>query len=71
MRADSAVEPTRSENITVTWRRSAVSRCAEGATGSATGLDAAISLPFSSLSCAIADDGDEVRPFQVLLGLGP
>ena len=23
MRADSAVEPTRSENITVTWRRSA------------------------------------------------
>ena len=27
MRADSAVEPTRSENITVTWRRSA--RCVE------------------------------------------
>ena len=26
IRADSAVEPTRSENITVTWRRSAVSR---------------------------------------------
>ena len=26
MRADSAVEPTKSENITVTWRRSAVSR---------------------------------------------
>ena len=25
MRADSAVEPTRSENITVTWRRSATS----------------------------------------------
>ena len=25
MRADSAVEPTKSENITVTWRRSAVS----------------------------------------------
>jgi hypothetical protein len=23
MRADSAVEPTKSENITVTWRRSA------------------------------------------------
>ena len=34
MRAESAVEPTRSENITVTWRRSAVS-C--GATGGATG----------------------------------
>jgi Rap1a immunity proteins len=27
IRADSAVEPTRSENITVTWRRSAVSWC--------------------------------------------
>jgi hypothetical protein len=26
MRTDSAVEPTKSENITVTWRRSAVSR---------------------------------------------
>ena len=26
MLADSAVEPTKSENITVTWRRSAVSR---------------------------------------------
>ena len=26
MRAERAVEPTRSENITVTWRRSAVSR---------------------------------------------
>ena len=25
MRADSAVEPTKSENITVTWRRSALS----------------------------------------------
>ena len=31
MRAESAVEPTRSENITVTWRRSAVSWGAEGA----------------------------------------
>ena len=28
IRAESAVEPTRSENITVTWRRSAVSRTA-------------------------------------------
>ena len=33
MRADSAVEPTKSENITVTWRRSAVSR---GETSTAT-----------------------------------
>ena len=31
MRAESAVDPTRSENITVTWRRSAVS-CGCGAT---------------------------------------
>ena len=31
MRAESAVEPTRSENITVTWRRSAAS--ASGRTG--------------------------------------
>ena len=35
MRAESAVEPTRSENITVTWRRSAVSECFNSAvTGS-------------------------------------
>jgi hypothetical protein len=34
MRADSAVEPTKSENITVTWRRSARSSgCALGALG--------------------------------------
>jgi hypothetical protein len=29
MRADKAVEPTKSENITVTWRRSAVSAFAD------------------------------------------
>jgi hypothetical protein len=34
MRAERAVEPTKSENITVTWRRSAVSR---GAASTATG----------------------------------
>ena len=34
MRADSAVEPTKSENITVTWRRSAVSSL-RGAAGAA------------------------------------
>ena len=38
MRADSAVEPTRSENITVIWRRSAVSILAE-----AEGAEAAVS----------------------------
>ena len=30
MRAESAVEPTKSENITVTWRRSAVSGVCSG-----------------------------------------
>ena len=35
MRADSAVEPTKSENITVTWRRSrGILRGARGATWS-------------------------------------
>jgi hypothetical protein len=33
MRAESAVEPTRSENITVTWRRSAVSLAASLTSG--------------------------------------
>ena len=41
MRAESAVEPTRSENITVTWRRSAVS-C--GVAGAAIGAAASASL---------------------------
>src|SRR6516164_5614072 len=39
MRADSAVEPTRSENITVTWRRSAASL---GATATVAGAGAAV-----------------------------
>ena len=34
MRAESAVEPTRSENITVSWRRSALS-CGFGSAGAA------------------------------------
>ena len=37
MRAESAVEPTKSENITVTWRRSARS---SGAGSGAVGADA-------------------------------
>ena len=36
MRAESAVEPTKSENITVTWRRSAVS-CGATVTAAAVG----------------------------------
>ena len=35
MRAESAVEPTKSENITVTWRRSAVSVLGEAASAEA------------------------------------
>ena len=40
MRAESAVEPTRSENITVTWRRSA----------EAAGVSLAAPAAFSSLA---------------------
>ena len=49
MRADSAVEPTKSENITVTWRRSAMSRGVMGAMSSVEGLGAPVSPPFSSV----------------------
>ena len=49
MRADSAVEPTKSENITVTWRRSAVSAGAMGEIFSVVGLGATVSLPFNSI----------------------
>jgi len=48
MRADSAVEPTRSENITVTWRRSAVSCGAADEMFSLVGLGAIVSSPFNS-----------------------
>ena len=37
IRADRAVEPTKSENITVTWRRSAVSRGDASCSGSGGG----------------------------------
>jgi hypothetical protein len=43
MRAESAVEPTKSENITVTWRRSAVS----------SGSDAAGATTASNCGCAL------------------
>ena len=46
MRADSAVEPTKSENMTVTWRRSAVSRGdASTAAGPGEGAGLALALP--------------------------
>jgi len=50
MRAESAVEPTKSENITVTWRRSAVSL--EAGSG-AVGADAWRSVTFSGDARAI------------------
>ena len=55
MRAESAVEPTRSENITVTWRRSARSSGgALGATGAVfKSLEGALALA-SLRSAAIA-----------------
>ena len=55
MRAESAVDPTRSENITVTWRRSARSSgCGLGALDViAASIDGALGLA-SSRSAAIA-----------------
>ena len=47
MRADRAVEPTRSENITVTWRRSAVSL---GGASTACGATTAPSAAFAVVS---------------------
>jgi hypothetical protein len=54
-RADSAVEPTRSTNITVTWRRSARSSAeALGVVKRATALVAAALAPASGRKAAIA-----------------
>ena len=50
MRAESAVEPTKSENITVTWRRSAVS-CAFGSMLAA-GSGVALVVPVSAVIAA-------------------
>ena len=57
MRAERAVEPTRSENITVTWRRSAVS----GGLGSVTAwtCDVDGAAPITK---------DDAEVFQVLIG---
>jgi hypothetical protein len=52
MRAERAVEPTRSENITVTWRRSAVSRGDEPA-GARAAMEVT-SAPFWASRLAIA-----------------
>ena len=50
MRAERAVEPTKSENITVTWRRSAVS-CAFGSMLAA-GSGVALVVPVSAVIAA-------------------
>ena len=56
MRAESAVEPTRSENITVTWRRSAVSRGFNSA--AVTGFGALGDAPASSAMSKKRDRAD-------------
>jgi hypothetical protein len=50
LRYESAVDPTRSENITVTWRRSAVSILAEaeGAEAAVSDIGATLSTIFNS-----------------------
>ena len=50
MRAESPVEPTKSENITVTWRRSAMSilAAAGGAEAAALGESVVLSTVFKS-----------------------
>ena len=53
MRADMAVEPTKSENITVTWRRSAVS-CGRGLAGMTAATATSGSLFSMSLRSAMA-----------------
>ena len=53
MRDESAVEPTRSENITVTWRRSAASCCVTGGATGGVGLGGPFSTPRSSaMACS-------------------
>jgi hypothetical protein len=59
MRADSAVEPTRSENITVTWRRSAVASARGTAVGG--GADA----------CAGAGAASGVTPANSAIAVPP
>ena len=71
MRAESAVEPTRSENITVTWRRSAVS-CGLRLGSRSGGLRCAGLAPASSLIARRALSADaqasDADLFEVLIG---
>ena len=57
MRADSAVEPTKSENITVTWRRSARSSGAALGALDVVAASAEGALPLASV--AQSSDGIE------------
>ena len=68
MRAERAVEPTKSENITVTWRRSAESL---GAFGVESQRRRRVAAPASSADCAqnlTAITKDNADLFEVLIG---
>ena len=66
MRAESAVEPTKSENITVTWRRSA------GSSGCALeGLDAGRSVNGGRLAARVATQrSDGIQQFHAVPNRG-
>jgi hypothetical protein len=71
MRAESAVEPTRSENITVTWRRSALSvgalPCVRTASGAgAVALSSVRSAAIASSSLRPVPDDTDAQILQVL-----
>ena len=69
MRADSAVEPTRSENITVTWRRSAVSRSDGPAGTAAPTVTMSVSFELSDRTQDFATiTEDDAQFLQVLIG---
>ena len=60
MRAESAVEPTKSENITVTWRRSAAASLAGGAAVSTAARVCSVS--FGERRSAMASSRTRRRP---------
>src|ERR1700739_321755 len=69
MRAESAVEPTRSENITVTWRRSAVSLAASSvarASDSGVGARALAGKEEGGEQLATTPDKSDAKLLQVL-----
>ena len=66
MRAESAVEPTKSENITVTWRRSAVSWGFGSISGAAGRGSASKLADRAQYFAAITKDNADL--FEVLIG---